>query len=138
PDKALAVSQSLLERQDADDATLFAGVDAALAAGDQQQAERWSRLGIDNGANPALLQTYAGRLAEARGLKAEALAHYREAEALSAQRRAALAGPPALARLDADGSQMQFSEPIAAIVGDEDVPLGPLLPRAPKVEPAFG
>ncbi|WP_084615687.1 cellulose biosynthesis protein BcsC [Solimonas flava] len=132
PDKALAIGRALMKSAEPSDEQLYAAIDAALAAQDRDSAARWIDLAFQRGNDPVAAHRAAARLAEQRGRQAEALGHYREAELLAQKQDAYGAQPPDLTLIDpASGDARLLPEPLRDMLRGEDVPVGPLLPRAP-------
>ncbi len=137
PEKSLAIGKALLKQESAkgepSDEVLFAAIDSALAAKDEDNAARWIDQAFQRGSDPVAAHRAAARLADQRGRKAEALGHYREADLLVHQQDAYGAAPPDLLLIDpASGSGSLLPDPIRDSLKSEDVPIGPLLPRAPE------
>ncbi|NKF23728.1 cellulose biosynthesis protein BcsC [Solimonas marina] len=132
PDKALAIARSLMSQPQPTDEQLYASIDAALAAGDKDTAAQWIDVAFNRKTDLVAAHRAAGRLAELRGRQAEALAHYREADALAKQQRDYTAAPPELMLIDpATGGAKSLPGPMQDLLQGTDVPIGPLLPRAP-------
>ena len=131
PEKSLALTRGLLRSDPENPEVRAEAIESALAAGDDLQAERWIDDAFERGDDRAAAHRAAARLAEKRGRQALALEHYRAAESLERAQNAR-AGPPMLALLDARGGA---SDPLPSalrdLIGEQDVPVGPLLPRAP-------
>lgn len=137
PEKSIAIARSQIEQgggaNQVTDELLYAGIDSALAAGDVENASRWIDAAFKRGTDPAAAHRAAARLAESRGRQADALRHYREAEA---QTKPVRSGPPRLTMIDATtGRGEALPGPINELLDPDDQPVGPLLPRALGPEP---
>lgn len=131
PEKSLALTRGLLRSAPEDASVRGAAIESALAAGDELQAERWIDDAFERGADLPDVHRAAARLAEQRGRQALALEHYRRADALE-QGESARAGPPLLVLLEASGAAGEpLPQSLSELIGEQDVPVGPLLPRAP-------
>ncbi|NGY03753.1 cellulose biosynthesis protein BcsC [Solimonas terrae] len=132
PDKALAIGRSLMNQPEPSDEQLYAAIDSALAAKDKDTAAQWIDIAFKRGSDPVAAHRAAARLAELRGRQAEALGHYREADALAKQQSDYSAAPPELTLIDpATGAASELPGPMRDMLQGTDVPVGPLLPRAP-------
>ncbi|HEY0913729.1 MAG TPA: cellulose synthase subunit BcsC-related outer membrane protein [Solimonas sp.] len=138
PEKAMAIAQAQIQRgggvERVSDEVLYAAIDAALADQEPEQASRWIDAAFERNTDPAGAHRAAARLAQSRGRQADALSHYRAAEALKQQTQA---GPPLLAMIDpaTGGNRSLPAGVFEALEGEQ--PVGPLLPRAlgPDPEP---
>lgn len=137
PEKAMTIAQSQIARgggvEQVSDEVLYAAIDSALAAQEQEQASQWIDAAFRRNTDPAGAHRAAARLAESRGRQADALRHYRAAEALQQQTQA---GPPLLAMIDPRSGS---GAPLPGVVDellDGNQPVGPLLPRALGPDPA--
>ncbi len=137
PEKAIAIARSQIDQgggpNEVTDELLYAGIDSALAAHDNENALRWIDAAVKRGTDPVAAHKAAARLAESRGRKADALRHYRAAEAQAQPTRR---GPPLLTMIDpATGRGQSIPDPVNELLGPDDAPVGPLLPRALGPEP---
>lgn len=132
PEKSLAIGKSLMSQPEPSNEQLYAAIDSALAAKDKDSAGQWIDIAFKRGDDPVAAHRAAARLAELRGRQAEALGHYREADALAKQLRDYSAAPPELRLIDpTTGAASALPGPMRDMLQGTDVPVGPLLPRAP-------
>lgn len=136
--QALELARSLIDYTGDQTETRLAAVDAALAAQEADQAERWlAPLLQEHADDPAVLRA-AARLADFRGRSAESLSLLSKAVGIERQ-LAEEARFPSLTLLDPITHRpIALPELVHGMLRGPDQPVGPLLPRAGDNGPYLG